>query len=76
MTFCRRYIGKPNANDEGNSSAAYEYGGTVFANGGHPLGGKKVRKGRLFTLERKESEQAHRYALFNSDSEEVDLCIK
>lgn len=47
----------------------------VFVNVGHPLGGKKRRKGTLFTLDASKSEQAHRYAFFNSDSKEVDLLI-
>ncbi|XP_074307835.1 uncharacterized protein LOC141642788 [Silene latifolia] len=48
----------------------------LFANDGKPLGGKKWRNGKLFTLDPKLSEQAHRYALFNSDSNEVDQYIK
>ncbi|KAG6499767.1 hypothetical protein ZIOFF_039559 [Zingiber officinale] len=49
---------------------------TVFKNSGHPLGGKKRRKGKLFTLDPVCGEQAHRYALFNSDCKELDNYIR
>lgn len=48
----------------------------IFRRVGHPLGGKKRRKGNLFTLDANSLEQAHRYALFNSDSEEVNEYIR
>ncbi|KAK1408008.1 hypothetical protein QVD17_39638 [Tagetes erecta] len=48
----------------------------VFVNGGHPLGGKKRRQGAVFTLDVPLMEQAHRYALFNSDCEEVNDYIR
>uniref|UniRef100_A0A803N452 Uncharacterized protein n=1 Tax=Chenopodium quinoa TaxID=63459 RepID=A0A803N452_CHEQI len=43
----------------------------IFSNEGHPLGGKKQKKGKLFTLDAQSVEQAHRFALFNSDNEDV-----
>ena len=49
---------------------------TVFKNSGHPLGGKKRRKDKLFTLDPVCGEQAHRYALFNSDCKELDNYIR
>ncbi|KAD3640382.1 hypothetical protein E3N88_29605 [Mikania micrantha] len=44
----------------------------IFMSNGHPLGGKKGRRGKLFTLDTNLKEQAHRYALFNSDCAEVN----
>jgi hypothetical protein len=53
-----------------------ESGGVVFVNSSHPIGGKKRRKGKVFTLDHTLSEQAHRYALFNFDCTEIDEYIK
>ncbi|XP_057247544.1 uncharacterized protein LOC130589923 [Beta vulgaris subsp. vulgaris] len=58
-----------NEDKEGNSDVI------IFRRVGHPLGGKKRRKGNLFTLDANSLQQAHRYALFNSDSEEVNEYI-
>nr|GEX33247.1 hypothetical protein [Tanacetum cinerariifolium] len=52
-----------------------ESGGVVFVNSGHPFGGKKQRKGKVFTLDETLSEQAHRFTLFNSDCTEIDEYI-
>lgn len=48
----------------------------IFLTVGHPLGGKKKRKGEAFTLDYVTCEQAHRYALFNTDSKDIDEYIK
>ncbi|KAD6454383.1 hypothetical protein E3N88_09089 [Mikania micrantha] len=48
----------------------------IFVNGGHPLGGKKGKRGKVFTLDTNIKEQAHRYALFNSECAEVNDYIK
>ncbi|KAD6454530.1 hypothetical protein E3N88_09236 [Mikania micrantha] len=45
--------------------------GLIFVNFGHPLGGRKLRQGKIFTLNDNLKEKAHRYALFNSDNAEV-----
>ncbi|XP_076891523.1 uncharacterized protein LOC143542953 [Bidens hawaiensis] len=44
----------------------------MFVNGGHPLGGKKRRQGKVTSFNVHLIEQAHRYALFNSDCEQVN----
>ncbi|KAD3640399.1 hypothetical protein E3N88_29622 [Mikania micrantha] len=44
----------------------------IFMSNGHPLGGKKGRRGKLFTLDTNLKELAHSYALFNSDCAEVN----
>ncbi|XP_076933271.1 uncharacterized protein LOC143599119 [Bidens hawaiensis] len=44
----------------------------MFVNGGHPLGGKKRRQGKVTSYDVHLIEQAHRYALFNSDCEQVN----
>ncbi|GJS44251.1 transposase, Ptta/En/Spm [Tanacetum coccineum] len=83
LTFCSRYMHegvktKLNKGVEDFDSLARtnKSGGVVFVNSGHPFGGKKRRKGKVFTLDETLSEQAHRYALFNSDCTEIDEYIK
>ncbi|CAH1421293.1 unnamed protein product [Lactuca virosa] len=49
----------------------HESGGPIFVNKGHPIRGKKRRKGRLITLDLILREQAHHSALFNSDCAQV-----
>ncbi|XP_042460417.1 uncharacterized protein LOC122043920 [Zingiber officinale] len=78
--FCSRYMDecvKTRLNkgaQDSDMSCVYsnESNSVVFKNAGHPLGGKKRRKGKLFTLDPVCGEQAHRYALFNSDCKELD----
>lgn len=48
----------------------------VFVNGGHSLGGKKRRPGKVKSFDVHLIEQAHRYALFNFDCEQVNDYIK
>ncbi|XP_074315383.1 uncharacterized protein LOC141651578 [Silene latifolia] len=81
MNFCSRYVDGGNTRYDKttcdmSANETEELNTTIFGNCGHPLGGKKQRNGRLFTLDTKLAAQAHRYALFNSDSQEVDQCIK
>lgn len=51
-------------------------GAVIFIVTGHPLGGKKRRKGKLCTLDTLSIQQAHCYALFNTDNKEVNEFIK
>ncbi|XP_074274227.1 uncharacterized protein LOC141598345 [Silene latifolia] len=81
MNFCSRYVdgGKTRDNRSTVDMSANEtqvLESTIFTSCGHPLGGKKQRNGRVFTLDAKVAAQAHRYALFNSDSQEVEQYIK
>lgn len=83
LTFCSCYMHKgvkTRVNKGGEDVDDFDgengIGKPVFVNVGHSLGGKKRRKGKLFTLESILSEQANRYALFNSDCEEVNEYIK
>ncbi|XP_074266925.1 uncharacterized protein LOC141590217 [Silene latifolia] len=82
MNFCSRYVdgGKTrcskDTDDEIASDGTKNRGNVVFSNIGHPLGGKRQRSGKVFTLDTLLGEQAHRYALLNSDSDEVNEYIK
>ncbi|XP_074283226.1 uncharacterized protein LOC141607776 [Silene latifolia] len=65
MNFCSQYVdGASTRYDKtiGDMSATEkdEPETTIFGNCGHPLGGKKKRNGRLFTLDIKLAAQAHR----------------
>ncbi|XP_020245141.1 uncharacterized protein LOC109823267 [Asparagus officinalis] len=48
----------------------------IFPKIGHPLGGKRKRKGKAFTLDNVDWVNAHRYALYNCDNNEVDNYIR
>lgn len=83
LTFFSRYMHKgvktklnKGVEDFDVLDGTSESGGVVFLNVGHPVGGKRRRKGKLITLDVLLSEQAHRYALFNSDCAEVDEYIE
>ncbi|KAL4581331.1 hypothetical protein LXL04_017545 [Taraxacum kok-saghyz] len=82
LTFCSRYMhdGVKTRLDRGSKDiddvdGENESGGPIFVNGGHPIGGKKRRKGKLISLDVPLREQAHRYALFNTDCAQVDELI-
>ncbi|KAL4561837.1 hypothetical protein LXL04_034017 [Taraxacum kok-saghyz] len=82
LTFCSRYMhdGVKTRLDRGSKDiddvdGENESGGPIFLNGGHPIGGKKRRKGKLISLDVPLREQAHRYALFNTDCAQVDELI-
>ncbi|KAD4586581.1 hypothetical protein E3N88_24182 [Mikania micrantha] len=78
LTFCSRYMHGINESvnkgveDNDDLVGENESDEPIFVNGGHPLGGKKGRRGKVFTLDTNLKEQAHRYALFNSDCAEVN----
>ncbi|KAL4573772.1 hypothetical protein LXL04_020589 [Taraxacum kok-saghyz] len=82
LTFCSRYMHDGvktrldrGSNDIDDVDGENESGGPIFVNGGHPIGGKKRRKGKLISLDVSLREQAHRYALFNTDCAQVDELI-
>nr|XP_043611981.1 uncharacterized protein LOC122583665 [Erigeron canadensis] len=82
-TFCSRYMqegAKTRLNkgveDVDALDNTNESGVKVFVIEGHPLGGKKRREGKTFTLDARLNEQAHRYALFNSDCDTIEEYIK
>ncbi|XP_021985970.1 uncharacterized protein LOC110882197 [Helianthus annuus] len=78
LTFCSHYMhgvhASPNTHavDNDDLEEENELIEPVFVNGGHPLGGKTRRQGKVFTLDAHLMEQAHRYALFNSDCAQVN----
>ncbi|KAL4564765.1 hypothetical protein LXL04_028836 [Taraxacum kok-saghyz] len=63
------------SNDIDDVDRENESGGPIFVNGGHPIGGKKRRKGKLISLDVPLREQAHRYALFNTNCAQVDELV-
>ncbi|KAL4573491.1 hypothetical protein LXL04_020299 [Taraxacum kok-saghyz] len=82
LTFCSRYIhdGVKTRLDRGSKDiddvdGENESGGPIFVYGGHLIGGKKQRKGKLISLDVPLREQAHCYALFNTDCAQVDELI-
>ncbi|KAJ0510828.1 putative Transposase-associated domain-containing protein [Helianthus annuus] len=81
LNFCSRYMHGLNASHGKGAENGDDFeeenklDDPVFVNGGHPLGGEKRRQGKVFTLDVQLREQAHRYALFNSDCAEVDVYI-
>nr|GEV82066.1 hypothetical protein [Tanacetum cinerariifolium] len=82
LTLCSCYMHKgvktklnKGVEDFDSLACTNESGRRVFVNSGYPFGGKKRRKGKVFTLDETLSEQAHRYALFNPDCTEIDEYI-
>ncbi|XP_074290910.1 uncharacterized protein LOC141617636 [Silene latifolia] len=69
MFFIERYLCKLKSYEWGqkanelSANDVKDLDNAFFSNVGHPLGGKRQRVGKLFTLSPKVSEQAHRYAL-------------
>uniref|UniRef100_A0A803NA31 DUF4218 domain-containing protein n=1 Tax=Chenopodium quinoa TaxID=63459 RepID=A0A803NA31_CHEQI len=49
---------------------------SLFPKVGHPIGGKRKRKGKGFTLDFQSLKQAHRYIVFNCDNTTVETYIK
>ena len=49
---------------------------SLFPKVGHPIGGKRKRKGKGFTLYFQSLKQAHRYIVFNCDNTIVETYIK
>ncbi|XP_076906697.1 uncharacterized protein LOC143562903 [Bidens hawaiensis] len=78
LNFCSHYMhgvnGRLNKGVEDNDGFKGENKSNepMFVNGGLPLGGKKRRQGKVTSFNVHLIEQAHRYALFNSDCEQVN----
>uniref|UniRef100_A0A803LSP7 DUF4216 domain-containing protein n=1 Tax=Chenopodium quinoa TaxID=63459 RepID=A0A803LSP7_CHEQI len=49
---------------------------SLFPKVGHPIGGKRKRKGKGFTLDFQSLKNAHRYIVFNCDNATVETYIK
>lgn len=82
LTFCSRYMHDGVKMRFKRYTRNY-YGATtvqeqspIFPKVGHPIGGKRKRKGKAVDLDNRTWTQAHRYVLFNCNSDEIEKYIE
>nr|XP_009776104.1 PREDICTED: uncharacterized protein LOC104225927 [Nicotiana sylvestris] len=81
LTFCSRYLhdgvktrfSRYQTEDDGDIEGSKL--SPIFPKIGHPIGSKKKRKGKIFAMDLQFCSEAHRYALFNIEDEQVEAFI-
>nr|XP_016440128.1 PREDICTED: uncharacterized protein LOC107765940 isoform X1 [Nicotiana tabacum] len=81
LIFCSRYLhdgvktrfSRYQTEDDGDIEGANL--SPIFPKIGHPIGSEKKRKGKIFPMDLQLCSEAHRYALFNTEDEQVEAFI-
>nr|XP_009780927.1 PREDICTED: uncharacterized protein LOC104229900 [Nicotiana sylvestris] len=84
LIFCSRYLhdevktrfSRYQLEDDAGAETEGDDLSPIFPKIGHPIGSKKKKKGKAFTMDLQLCFEAHRYVLFNTRDEQLEMFIQ